>query len=695
MGQSCPCNPGYAHAHAKTSRSGTSTAAPSSSSLRPRTQRLISGLEDPAEFDLDETSAQSFNRDSPFHTPFGSRAPSPIPSANPSRSTSSRPAGRSKPSNNSRVLSPSSRNTSHDTLGSLSKAWGNSWSALQGLASDLLNPDAGTTIKDKTPSQRRRPPIPNRNATSAPNQWGVSTSDVNQIGVGSKAEREALVRARKRENLLQQAANGQIQSDALGRIKRRSSDDRTSSSAPPGENEDRDALVYLHHVNPQDTMAGITIRYNCQAAILRKANRMWHNDNPQVRKILVIPIDASGVKGKPVPAPQEEKAPDQEIPAVESSSLIDTSSSSELPNGWHSPPSRRRASSAAQDNTLTSSHPLSSASLEPPPWTHDSWVLLPNSDKPTEIARLPRRALGFFPPARRKSIVSSASDVDLPISFSRSSPRATPPTSLDLPRTSISPSSAPVSASVSTSTRPSRTPLARRGSSSSNAYYPPYILGGPGGVGSMGRNARVPGPAQDPLNKLFAPHLPNVAPPPNQQGLYFPHSAMDAAESDEAGGGVGGGGGGGGGAGFSGASASAYASGTSTPGLAYGAGLNLEAVGGKIEGWMRKMATRTAAAWEAGQGGSARTHGAVGGTGAGGLVAPGFGGAGTDLIEMNDAFEIGGGSDDEEQREREAQRVQAQRGRQQAVGSTSGRESGSAVRPRARSGAGAGKGKED
>lgn len=187
----------------------------------------------------------------------------------------------------------------------------------------------------------------------------------------------------------------------------------------------------------------------------------------------------------------------------------------------------------------------------------------------------------------------------------------------------------------------------------------------------MGRSARVPGPAQDSLNRLFAPHLPNVAPPPNQQGLYLPHSAMDAEDEG----------------GLSGASA--YASGTSTPGT-YGGGLNLEAVGGKIEGWMRKMATRTAAAWEGGQVGPARgQQGNPTGT-----FVPG--GGGTDLIEMNDAFfEIGGDDDDDEQREREASRVQAQRGRQKATGATSGRESGSGVRPRARSGAGAGKGKED
>ncbi|KAI9662994.1 MAG: hypothetical protein M1821_008041 [Bathelium mastoideum] len=652
------------------SRSGTSTAAPSSSSIRPRTQRLISGLEDPAEFDLDEAPSSRNRNNSPFHTPHGSRAPSPLPSANPSRSTSSRPGDKFPPSSNGRLLGPSSRNASNDTLGSLSKAWGSSWSALQGLASDLLNPDAGTTIKDKSRSQRRRPVLPSRGSTSTPAQWGVSMSNVNQVGVGTKAERDALVRAKRREDLLQQAANGQIHSDALGRIKRRSSDDRTSSSAPPGENEDRDALVYLHNVTPSDTMAGITIKYNCQAAVLRKANRMWHNDNPQVRKTLVIPVDACGVKGKPVPAPHEDPKVDTNSSAIESSSLIDASSTSELPNGWHSPRSHRPTSSSSQNGSMTPSNLLSSTSSDSPPWIHDSWVLLPNSEKPTEIARLPRRTLGYFPP-RRKSIISSASDVDVPLSLTASlsqSPRVTPSTSLDLPRSSISPPSA---ASHSASGRPNRTPLARRGSSSSNAYYPPYFLGGPGGVGAMDRMTRAPGPAQDPLNKIFAPHLPNVAPPPNQQGLYFPHSAMDADEEG----------------GLSGASA--YASGTSTPG-AYGNVLNLEAVGGKIEGWMRKMATRTAAAWEGGQPPLRNAHGNSAAAFAG--VMPG--GGGTDLIELNDAFEIGG-DDDEQQREREAARVQAQRGRQQAVGSSSGREGGSGVRSRARSGAGAAKGKED
>lgn len=188
----------------------------------------------------------------------------------------------------------------------------------------------------------------------------------------------------------------------------------------------------------------------------------------------------------------------------------------------------------------------------------------------------------------------------------------------------------------------------------------------------MDRHARVPGPAQDALNKLFAPHLPNVAPPPNQPGLYLPHSGMEA-EGEDGGG----------------ASAYAASSGTSTPGQ-YGAVLNLEAVGGKIEGWMRKVATRTAAAWEAG--GSASP--ARSGREAAALVGVVPAGGGVDLIEMNDAFEIGG-DDTEEQREREVERVQAQRGRQVVIGASSGRESGSGMRPRARSGAGAGKGKED
>ena len=96
-----------------------------------------------------------------------------------------------------------------------------------------------------------------------------------------------MVRAMKRKDLL--SAEEHLVADSVGRIKRRNSDDLTSSSAPPGENQDRDALVYIHKVRPQDTLAGITIKFNCQPAILRKANRMWPNDSVQMKDYLVLP----------------------------------------------------------------------------------------------------------------------------------------------------------------------------------------------------------------------------------------------------------------------------------------------------------------------------------------------------------------------------------------------------------------------
>ena len=92
----------------------------------------------------------------------------------------------------------------------------------------------------------------------------------------------------------------------------------------------------------------------------------------------------------------------------------------------------------------------------------------------------------------------------------------------------------------------------------------------------MKRNVRFPGPAQDGLNKMFAKHLPDVAPPRNQVDLYMPEVPhyTDEEGSTPAG------------------------SGYVTPSLienrnAHSANmnLNLENVGGAIEGWMRRLAS--------------------------------------------------------------------------------------------------------
>lgn len=241
----------------------------SSSSLRPRTRRLIS-----VEDELYSTST-SHNT-----TPTASRSASPIPRTHPSRpNVTSTPTPTS-----SFALSPSLSSqfskATQDSSNTLYELWGNSWSAIQGLATNVLGTEPGARGEDTTSTRQRKPLLTTQRRTSSsapPKQWGPTSSSSTQVGAGTQEERESMVRAMKRKDLLM--ADEHLVTDSVGRIKRRNSDERLSSSAPPGENDDRDALIYIHHVKPQDTLAGITIKYSCQQAVLRKANRMWPNDS--------------------------------------------------------------------------------------------------------------------------------------------------------------------------------------------------------------------------------------------------------------------------------------------------------------------------------------------------------------------------------------------------------------------------------
>ncbi|KAF1980195.1 hypothetical protein BU23DRAFT_443944, partial [Bimuria novae-zelandiae CBS 107.79] len=562
------------------SPSSKSSSTPATSTLRPRTRRLIS-----VEDDLKSPSSSA------YASPFGSRAVSPTPGArSPSYNATSAPTSAFE-----RVSGSQSLRVGRDAQKTLSGIWGNSWSAIQGLATNVLGNEAGAT--DTSAGTRKRKPFlgsHRRTSTSAPpKQWGPPASLTSHIGAGTQEERESMLRAMKRKDLL--LADQHLMSDAVGRLKRRNSDDRTSSSAPPGENDDRDALVYIHNVRPQDTLAGITIKFNCQPAVLCKANRMWPNDSVQIKKTIVLPVDACGVKGRPVAGPD---APQEEDLLLGDWSNKSEASSSALPNGWTSSHCRDT------DTSSTLSPSVSNADSDPP-WKHDSWVLLPNDKEPTEIGRMPRRELGFFPPARRKSLVFSDA----------STPRA----SVDLPRSSTSTNSYTNSPNHSIS-RP-------RASSNLTTISAPYQgrhrstsgfhLHGPGGVGTMGKNVRSPGPGQDPLNKLFAAHLPNVEPPPDQE--YFTPWAPSLLDADS--GRVHHGG-----------------SGALTP--SGGAGLDLQEIGGAIEGWMRKVGTQAS---------KLLTEPATPGQGKRSAV-PVIGAVGGDLgdlIELrDDAFEIGDGQEE-------------------------------------------------
>ena len=520
------------------------TSRNSSATLRPRTRRQAQ--DDGADDSQYETLLVSETRSRAYSQ---SRSPlrdaSPIPNKHPSRSASSARNQETLRDDN-RYANPQSL-FGGQTISSTfaSGLWETSWTSLQGVASNLLgNSTSRASSTSASPNRKRRPleAATQSKPKGLSGQWGPPGTEERLIGAGTKEDRLAKLQVKKRENLL--AANGHINQDSSGRFKRRDSDERVSASAPPGHHEDREALVYLHKVKTEDTLAGVMIKYNCNAPVFRKANRLWPNDRIQIRKVVYLPVDACGIQGRKL---GEEEVQMNGLSTAGNDDLMKTPTALHAP--WDPSPNTSEASENIDYSVATSP----SISISPPdeePWTHDSWVSLPNFTHPVEIARLSRRSLGFFPPSRRKSV--SFSDL------------GTPSASLDLPRSSPK--------------NDSRRRGDRDRSGSSSGSYFADRLQGPGGVGTLGREGRSPGPAQDGLNKLFAAHLPNVA----------PRASFESVHSSSSHG--------------------------------------IENVGGAIEGWMRKIATK---AKESVQPPANSSKPALG-----------------DLIELSDAFELGDDSDE-------------------------------------------------
>ena len=509
----------------------------SATSLRPRGKRLLSGVDESTTDFPPPTNSFPSIASTPFESPFHSRAPSPIPSQHPSRSNSAVPSRK-----NTLGTNPSHHGDQlgNELAASLSGLWGKSWTSLQGLASNVLGSDASQElIKDKSPQRQRRP----LEATHSSTQWGPKGRDESQPGAGSKEERREQVRARKRQELLMSA--GALTPDAA-RYKRRTSDDFESASAPPGEHDDRDALVYVHHVKSEDTLAGLSIRFNCQLAVLKKANRMWSNDAIQTRKIIVVAVDACGVKGRPVssPTPEEDllagdgSTDNIPTPTVAQSGFPDvgraTSSSTSRPSNINTQSSNQRSEPQAR-NGYSPSMTSSKGCPDEPPWKHDSWVHLDGHSSPIELARISRTNLGFFPRARRKSV--SYSDLD------------TPSASFEMPRPSIT---------ISETSPVSPHSAHRKRGSSGSSKWAQHIMNKPGGVGKLhGKGPSAPGPSAG-LDQVITKRLPSLVPP-----------SQPPTEDDEA------------------------EFGTSP------AARSLENVGGAIEGWVRKIAKSAAKAVEA------------------------------------------------------------------------------------------------
>ncbi|KAJ5447904.1 hypothetical protein N7445_002725 [Penicillium cf. griseofulvum] len=529
--------------NASPSSNARSASTTSTSTVRSRPRRLVSFMDEddnnnvtnsyqddpqPISSGLSTTLAPSEGGTSRSRgatpSPLSSRGASPLPMMHPSRATELTNRGtRNGPT--SFPWSGSSKASSGGAVDFLDS----SWSSLQSLASSVLGSDAGRVSPNNVPKThtRRKPSRSDVYIKSTPRStWGPSAPTAPQYGTGTKEDRQALVQAKKREALLL-ADSDPIASRTLPH-KRRDSGDISYQSFE--SEHDEDALAYIHKVQPADTITGVTIKYGCQAAVLRKANGFWPNDNIQSRNTVLLPVDACSVKGRPIPKePVDLLSNNDEDPSDSSIAPVAASTDD---------------TSIEHDTSTTASGVDGNHA-----WKHESWVHMDGFPKPVQIGRVPRRALGFFPRTRRKSI--SYSDAEPPDSYRETitppSPTGSPPPPLSfgiLPRTR--PNGDQPKPKM---THPAR-PRHRRQRSS-------IQLSGTG-VGTLDPTSTGPGPALDGFTRFFAQHMPNLAP-------ALPPDNPTEASFD------------------------------STSTATSNASTSLENIGGVFEGWVRKVATRAKA----------------------------------------------------------------------------------------------------
>ncbi|KAK6596670.1 LysM domain-containing protein [Botrytis cinerea] len=448
------------------------SSAATSSTIRPRNRRLIS-----TEQEL--VSTTSSRRSSPGGS---ARGVSPIPSRHPSR----------REGDNRAQSAESALGTSAwvvEFLEYITRTCEFGARGLGDLVTDEGEGGARKTVSLDRPKARRKDSSVKKLFELPHGAWGPAEQKKRNeavIGSGSQSERDAALRTQKMMRLLENHTdlNGAI--DTNGNYKRRTSMDEATTRT---QDDEGDALVYIHHVQKEDTLAGVILRYNCQPMVFRKANRFWPNDSIQTRQVVVLPVDACAIKGRPCD-PSQDLSQGIDL-------LAPTPSLEDAPEVW--PPRSETPTERPEEN----------------PWEHVRWVLLdssPNS-KPVEIARMPRRTLGYFPPRRRKSQATN-------------SITSTPRGSFDLPRGS---SGEQVSSPASTTSRRTSNLGPRPSQSTGGSYFPPIgsanrsrresaseaadrlgWLRGPGGVGTLGKGVTTPGPGQDPLNTWARKHIPGI-----------------------------------------------------------------------------------------------------------------------------------------------------------------------------------------
>ncbi|KAM7204475.1 Arv1-like family domain containing protein [Naviculisporaceae sp. PSN 640] len=458
----------------------------------------------PAAQTSDSTSVRSRNR----RQDSASLLPTPIGS--PSRDASPIPAehiGGVTGKNNSRTeyASGAARTKRSDTgRGLIDSSWAPRWASVQDFASSVLS--GGSTLfgtdtgGNVNRSWSNRAPNNHRdNRKPAADNWGPeppseSRPRLGDVAAGSRSERDARLKAMRTASVLESHAGVNGGLDIMGSYKKRKSDENLRSSS---QGEDvGEHLVYIHHVQPADTYAGIVVKYRCREDAFRKANGLWSRDTIQTRKWLALPVDACEVKGRPCNPPTS--------PFGQVDLLAKTPDTTD--------PLGRGDYSTGDEyfNSSLTSQTNQPKATEDRPWTHVRWVLLDSFSTPIEIGRVPRKALGYFPPRRKKSLLSGSRP-------------STPGGSTDVP--SIAPSvETAVESPRSTSSRraslmnsrPQLSSMHTQGSgrsrvNSAGEDVKPAWMRRPGGVGSLGKTQRTPGPAKDYFNTWAKKHMPNLA----------------------------------------------------------------------------------------------------------------------------------------------------------------------------------------
>lgn len=497
---------------------------------------------------------------SPSITPGGSRAVSPAPKKNTGYSRGKLERLNTTEQRRNNELKCTDLGFSNKSL------WDGSWvshglNAIQEIAFSMI---AGSDDSEMT----RRKNYNNedwsgkgkgkeRQDSWGPNSRSLSKNE-NMIGIGSSECRENKLKDMKRARILESRDNVHKVAEQARIYKRRTS---VEESSPGSSKEDDYILAYVHNVLPQDTLQGIVIKYHSQMDVFKKTNRLWTDDSIQIRDKVFLPVDACSIKGKPCPAPQPN-------PLSQPGSSIPIPISNKNNNNGH-------LKSEKPVNSTGSSEILD---YNENTWTHVRWVLLDSMPStPVQVLRIPRKTLKYFPPRRKKS-------------FASVSPTLIPQTSSDIPSSCrfsidsqaslksqrVSSTDYSLSKTLSVSPPSHRLPLSGRRESVSETADRLGWLRGPGGIGTLGKNVRKPGPANDALNSWTRKKFPGIAIDslPSSSAIST-DSALLQLNSEEKG------------PNSIGSTSTSLASGSCNDGL-YFPNVNLSGV----ENWVRKMATR-------------------------------------------------------------------------------------------------------